>query len=234
MSIGRFRALPAFAVLALGTAPAVQAQWAVVDVQAISQLVQQAQTLQSQLQTARAQLLQAEQVLQSMSGSRGMQNLLSTQPRNYLPESWEQLSSSWLSGSGALAGPLQSAIAADAILGPDALASLTPADRQRIEAARRWVALHQVIGREALSVTSNRFGSLQGLIGAIGSAVDQKAILDLQARISSELAMLQNEQSKLEVLYRTADAEQSAGQQQDREQVIAGHGRFGSRFQPVP
>ena len=56
----------------------------------------------------------------------------------------------------------------------------------------------QVTSRQALQVSSERFASLQQLIDAIPTATDPKAILDLQARIAAEQAMLQNEQTKLD------------------------------------
>ena len=58
--------------------PASRAQWAVIDVGAITQLVQQVATLERQLQTAEATLTNAQQQFQAIVGTRGMQNLLST------------------------------------------------------------------------------------------------------------------------------------------------------------
>ena len=72
------------------------------------------------------------------------------------------------------------------------------------------------------------------MIDAIGTATDQKGILDLQARIGAEQGMLENEQSKLQLLFQAAAAEQAAALEQEREQVIAGNGNFSSRFRPVP
>jgi len=46
--------------------------------------------------------------------------------------------------------------------------------------------------------------------------------------------MLQNEQIKLQVLYQATQAQESSMRQQAREHVIEEHGRFESRFQPVP
>jgi len=69
------------------------AQWAVVDVGAIAQLVRQVATLQQQLQNAEQQLGQAREQYSSMTGGRGMQNLLTGVNRNYLPVSFEQLGS---------------------------------------------------------------------------------------------------------------------------------------------
>ena len=46
--------------------------------------------------------------------------------------------------------------------------------------------------------------------------------------------MLQNEQTKLQILNQSTEAQESSLDQQAREQVIDGHGRFEARFQPVP
>ena len=48
--------------IALAATPAAWAQWAVVDAPAIVQLIQEVQTTAQQLQTARAQLLQAASI----------------------------------------------------------------------------------------------------------------------------------------------------------------------------
>ena len=49
----------------------------VVDIRAIVQMAQQLQVLQNQLTTARNQLTQAQQQFQSLTGQRGMEQLLS-------------------------------------------------------------------------------------------------------------------------------------------------------------
>src|ERR1700730_17776939 len=83
-----------FLLVLLMGAPSARAQWAVVDVGAITQLLQEVQTMQQQLSAAQNQLLQAQQEFQSITGNRGMQNLLamSLPMRNYLPANWTQLS----------------------------------------------------------------------------------------------------------------------------------------------
>jgi hypothetical protein len=73
--------------------PAARAQWAVIDVGAIAQLIQEVQTMAQQLATARAQLQSAQQTLQAMSGDRGMEKLLAGTQRNYLPTDWTQITS---------------------------------------------------------------------------------------------------------------------------------------------
>lgn len=198
-------------------APAAHAQWAVVDVGAIAQLIQQVQTLRQQLETARNQLTQAQQEFQSMTGNRGMERLLAGTVRNYLPPDWAALER-------ALAEEIEAVINASAVLTPQQMAHLSSAERAQLEAARRSAAMLQVTTREALEATSSRFNSLEQLINAIGSAQDQKAVLDLQARISAEQAMLQNEQTKLVLLFHAAQAEEWARRQRTREHAIASIG----------
>jgi type IV secretion system protein VirB5 len=225
-------------IASIAIAPAARAQWAVIDVGAIAQLIQEVQTMAQQLATARAQLQSAQQTLQAMSGGRGMERLLAGTQRNYLPTSWTQITSvsqgQGAAGYAGLSADVQSAISANAVLSPQQLAALSPADQRQIQAARQWNAVQQAVTHEALANASDRFAAIQSLIAAIPTAVDQKASLDLQARISAELGMLQNEQTKLQVLFQATQAQESALRQQARELVIAGQGSFATRFQPVP
>jgi len=221
------------ALAVLACAPA-QAQLAVVDVHAIAQLVTQVRTLAQQLQTARDHLAQAQAEFQSMTGDRGMERLLAGTVRNYLPADWADLDALLTNAGGAfgeLAATLQQTVAANAVLTPQQLAMLTPGEQQQIASARASTALMQVLTHEALAATSHRFAALQQLIDAIPTATDQKAILDLQARIGAEQGMLQNEQSKLLVLQRSLQAEEAANQLRIRERIVAGHGQFATRFQ---
>lgn len=210
-------------VVAAALAPAAHAM-AVVDVRAIAQLKQQLTTMTRQLSTARDQLSQAQQTFQSMNGGRGMEQLLSGTVRNYLPSDWAQLDSAIRQGVSsyqALASEVQTAINGNAVLDAGQLGALSPAGRSQLEAARRSAAMLQVTSRQALSATSNRFASIQQLIDAIPRARDPKAIMDLQARIAAEQGMLANEQTKLQVLYQAAQAEEWARVQRAREQGIA-------------
>jgi type IV secretion system protein VirB5 len=223
-------------VVSLAGVPAARAQWAVIDAPAIVQLIQEVQTMAQQLATARAQLLQAQQALQTMTGDRGMQLLLSGTVRNYQPTDWAQVTGvvQGSGGFGVLSSDVQNLMTTNAVLSPQRLATLSPSAQQLIQGQRQWSAMQQALAHQALSNASNRFASIQNLISAISTAADQKAILDLQARISAELGMLQNEQTKVQILNQSTQAQVFALRQQAREQVIDGHGRFDTRFQPVP
>ncbi len=231
------RRLLAGLAISLVANPGAHAQWAVIDAPAIIQLVQEVETMQQQLATARSQLQSAQQALQAMTGDRGMARLLSGTTRNYLPANWAQVAGTLTGQGGAYAGlstDVRTAMTVNAVLSPQRLATLSAADQQQIQTQRQWAAMQQALSRAALANASGRFESIQSLVAAISTAGDQKAALDLQARISAELAMLQNEQTKVQVLYQATQAEESAIQQQAREHVLDQHGRFEARFQPVP
>jgi type IV secretion system protein VirB5 len=213
--------------------PAARAQWAVVDVGAINQLITEVQILEDQLTTARDHLAQARTEFDSITGGRGMERLLSGTERNYLPASWADLQGAMQFG-GALGGGIAQSVAENSIVSAEALARLPPDVRKQIDTARRLTALQQNLTRLALVTTSHRFNSLQQLIDAIGGAEDQKAVLDLQARVGSENSMLQNEQSKLVTLFQLVQAEEHANRQQIYERALVGQGQFATRFQPVP
>lgn len=210
--------LSAVAIM-LGVPRGAQAQWAVVDVGAIAQLVQEVETLREQLANAQQQLSQAQQQYQSMTGGRGMQNLLGGINRNYLPANWNQLPT-------ALAVPLRAQVNGNAVLTAAQVAALSPAEQQQLNSARTNAALLEAATQQAYATASGRFASIQQLIAAIPTATDQKGILDLQARIEVEQGMLANESTKLSVLYQAAQAQEWARDQAGREQAIASVGNL--------
>jgi type IV secretion system protein VirB5 len=119
---------------------------------------------------------------------------------------------------------MQTLMQANAVLTPAQVSALSPAEQSQLLAARQSAAMLQTISSEALATTSARFASLQQLINAIPTATDQKGILDLQARIQAEQAMLQNESTKLNTLYQASQAEELIRRQRASEQAIADAG----------
>ena len=219
--------LPLLVLLAVAAPRPAQAQWAVIDVNAIVQLAKEVATLQQQLTTAQAELSEARTTYQAMTGDRGMERLLAGTPRNYLPTDWadlQQVLEGSSSAYGALALNTQGLISANAVLSGQQIAALSPTERAEVLADREHAALLQAVTRNALSTASARFSDLQQLINAIPAATDQKGALDLQARIAAEQAMLENETIKLDVLYQTQAAEREAEDEQIREQAIANIG----------
>jgi len=229
--------ISAFFAVACGAGYPAGAIIPVTDVGAIVQLISQLQVLEQEVETAKRQLEQAQNEYQSITGGRGMEQVLSGVVRNYLPATWGDVQSAVSGvqgGNAAIASAVKSTIAGNAVLSADQLASLSADSRAVLEASRRNAAVRQVLSQQALATASARFADLQQLVSAIGAASDQKAILDLQARIGAEQAMLANDSTKLAMLHQAELAEESANAQREREQIIARHGQFASRFQPLP
>lgn len=213
--------------LAFGSVRPAHAQFAVIDVASLGQLINEVQWLEQQVQTARSQLSQAQSEYAALTGGRGMEQLLSGTVRNYLPTDWTQISQvlNGSSGSyGTLASQLSALVTANAILSSSQVSALTASQQAQLLAARQSPALLQALSRTALSNSSDRFTTLQQLITALSSATDPKGSLDLSARIAAEQAMLQNESTKLQGLYQIAESQEWARRQQLREQAISDQG----------
>lgn len=193
-----------------------RAQFAVIDVGAITQLILEVQQLEQALAVAQATLTQAQQAYAAITGGRGMQALLAGIVRNYLPTNWNQL----LSGAGALGADVAATIERNAILTPDLTGTFSAGEIAALKARRSAVALNEALARQELANVSARFDSIQLLIDAIPTAADEKGIEDLQARIQVEQGMLQNENSKLHVLYEAAQSQAQTAKQRADEQAI--------------
>lgn len=216
-------------VLSLGAARPASAQWAVIDVGAIAQLIEQYLTLQEQLTTMRDHLGQARQQYESLTGDRGMQHLLAGVERNYLPATWEALDDALYGRSGgypAFGRRARGHIEANAVLTPEQLARFSAPDQRHIDELRHSVASRQALSQQTLDTSSDRFASLQALVSAIARADDPKAIMDLQARIQAEQVMLANDQIKGRAISESVEAEQDAERLRRREQAIAGIGSY--------
>jgi type IV secretion system protein VirB5 len=225
-----------FGLLALSL-PVAHAQWAVIDVAALARLTTEVQTLEQSLVTEQQQFSNAQRQLQAMTGSRGMQNLLSGVRRNYLPQNWTELTAAENGAASqypSFTASIQADVAAQDRLAAAEAGQLSPGAQAQLRVDRQTAALLQAVSTDALSNSSGRFADLRQLISAIGGARDQKAILDLTARIAAEQAMLQNEQTKLRVLFASAQAQEWMDRERAREGAIMAQGNFATRFQPTP
>jgi len=208
----------------------------VIDVASLIQLIQQLQYWVQQIQLMKNQVSQLQQSYTAITGPRGMQNLLAGNQRNYLPADWNQMLAVLDNTAPAYSGlsaQAQTVMNANAVLSSRDVRALSPSQQQILAQGRKAAALLQVMSRAAYQNTSQRFAALQQLINAIGAAQDAKAIQDLQGRIAAEQAMLQNEQTKLQVLYQSAQADHLAQQQRVREQSFSGVGSYGAAKHPT-
>lgn len=201
----------------------------VIDVTAVANLIQQVMywqqqisAMQKQFDQLKASKEQLQQTYSSMTGTRGMDQLLpiSNMDRNYLPQNYDdlmRLTNGSSQGYAGLSGQVQSIMDANNILSTTQMDALSPDMRQMVDKGRQASAMLNGLTRNAYQNTSSRFSALQQLIGAIGRTNDPKAIQELQARIQAEQTMLTNEQTKLQSLYQIAQSEDMTRRQQMRE-----------------
>jgi len=229
MNLKRLAVIGLGLCVSIAGGPPAQAQWAVVDVGAITQLIIQVQKLEAQLAVAQSTLSQAQHAYSAITGSRGMQLLLSGVNRNYLPANWTQLMGAQTGSAGlygALGSDVTATISRNILLTPAYTQGFSAAENAQLSARRSSVALQEALTRQELANVSQRFASIQTLISAIPGATDQKGILDLQARIQAEQGMLQNENSKLRVLYEAAQSQAQTERARADEQAIVDIGHL--------
>ena len=81
--------------------------------------------------------------------------------------------------------------------------------------------------QDAMRSASGRLSQITALMSRINSTSDQKAALEIQARIGAENAMLSHELSQIQMLQGMADAEERIARSRDRERQYQMVGRPG-------
>ena len=155
---------------ALGVPTPAHAQFAVIDVASLGQLIQQVSTLEQQVATARSQLSQAQSEYAAITGSRGMHLLLTGVNRNYLPANWGELSQV-MSGASARFRHKESVLdngLQTPSLRQQRLGSASGADLFRPGVGRDVV----VLGDEAQQLVPNAAAGPQGFVTGVPQSPD--------------------------------------------------------------
>ena len=81
--------------------------------------------------------------------------------------------------------------------------------------------------QDAMQAAAGRLTQIQELMDQVNSTSDQKAVLEIQARIGAENAMLGHELSQIQMLQGMADSEERIARSRDRERQYQMLGRTG-------
>ena len=100
---------------------------------------------------------------------------------------------------------------------------------QRIDCQASLAQPYQTKGllQDAMRSASGRLSQINSLMGRVDSTSDQKAALEIQARIAAENAMLSHELSQIQMLQGMADAEERIARSRERERQYEMLGRTG-------
>jgi type IV secretion system protein VirB5 len=209
--------------LAAGFTGSAHAQLAVFDGSNYAKAVEEAQTALSQLQQLKQQVTNGQTLLTSLNQAsrvNGLATLLQQpQLRSFLPniDAFVAAGRGDLTQLGSLTSAAQSIRSQNRLYtaqSGDAVGAEIDAQGDR---TARDLAAGQAIGAAAQA----RLTGLQQLQASLGTAGDARAVLDLQARIQAEQAMIANDQMRLQGLAMTQAAEDRLQQQRDRERMEA-------------
>jgi type IV secretion system protein VirB5 len=208
--------------LSVGCSAGVFAQIPVTDVANIAQsAVDQAANIAQYIQqvaTLKSQLTQQEQQYSALTGSRNLGDIFNDPKyRQYLPADWQKVYDSVKNGGySGLTGTAQSIYSKNHIY--DACQSMQDPDQNAAcQAAAVKPSIDQGNAQDAYQAATDRLDQIDQLTQQINTTQDPKAIAELQGRIATEQAAIQNEQTKLQLYQMVADAQDKIQEQRENE-----------------
>lgn len=198
------------AFAAIGVCSTASAQEAVTNVNDVGTMITKAAwqaaniaKYAEQIDQLKAQLAQAQQQYNSLTGSRGMGSLYNNPSlSSAIPSQWSGLY------SGATSGNLQGlGSQVSKLVGVQQAGK--PTDLQNLTANQgNNSAVDYSVASAAYSASLQRQAQVQNLIGQINTTTDPKSIAELQARLAGEQAAIATEQSKLQTVAMQQQAQQ--------------------------
>jgi type IV secretion system protein VirB5 len=213
----------ATAALLLGLSGTAQAQIVVYDPTSYAKILQQAETALNQLKQLEQQVAQGQQLLTSLNQTSNVNGLATSlsQPslRGFLPNADAYVSAAQgdLTALGALGVKAQSIRSANQLYTPPA-GDQAGAD---LAASGNRAAISLATAESVGEAGATRLTGLQQLQTALDTAPNARAVLDLQARLTAEQAMIANDQMRLQGLTMTQAAQDQMQTQRDRERAAA-------------
>lgn len=188
-----------------------------------------------QITQLKNQLDQMKQQYQALTGSRNLGAILNDAKfKDYLPADWQNVYDSVRTGGySSLSGTAKAIY--DATKKYDACERIKIADEKIACQARAIKAAQdKAFAVDAFDRSKERLTQIEQLMNRINSTDDPKAIAELQGRIASEQAMIQNEATKLQMFQMIAAAEDKINEQQQREiQARTWSARGGVKVAPM-
>jgi type IV secretion system protein VirB5 len=164
------------------------------------------------------QIEQYKQEYDSLTGSRGLGDLLSNLfLRDVVPQDVSSVYSSIKAGGFGMTSAANDIRAATKIFD---CGSLSGGDASRCKASLNKPSQDTAYSENALKLTSQRQDEIQGLQDQINSTDDPKAIAELQARIATEQAQVQNDSVRIIALQLESQNQDRLIEQQGREATM--------------
>ncbi len=171
-----------------------------------------------QIEQLKLQVEQQKQQFEALTGARNLGDIFNDPRfRQYLPADWQKVYDSVKSGGYAgLTGTAKSIFDQNHIY--DACSSIQDNDQKSVcEQQATKPALDQGMATDAYNTATDRLNQIEQLTQQINATQDPKAIAELQGRIATEQAAIQNEQTKLQLYQMVADAQDKIQEQRQNE-----------------
>jgi len=226
--------LTATALLVVTAAAPVRAEMVVTDPGAYAKMLDQIREAQAQLSQLQEQVRQGTEIigqgqrlydsLNQISNVNSIGGLLNTPAvRTLLPAEFsdaQRLMSADINDLGSLTARATAIRDANRIYTPSDASGLTEAEqyyRDALEKSGVRAARDMAVGERVTQTADQRLQGLEQLREALSTAPNARAVLDLQARIDAEAAMIQNDQMRLQGLAMMQAAEERLRRQRDEE-----------------
>ncbi|EKY29714.1 type IV secretion system protein [Brevundimonas diminuta 470-4] len=215
--------LPIAVALTAMTAVPAQAQTLVHDPRSLAQMIQDARTAIEQLDSLKAQVQQGQELFASLNELSNVnaiaERLGLPEIRNPLPDmaTLRSAADGDLSALGELAERADAIRRETRVYTPDAPSAAAEALERAGARTARDLAIGETVDRAA----TDRLEGLEELRRALDTAPNARAVMDLNARLAAEQALIQNEQVRLQGLALTQAAEARLEDQRARERIAA-------------
>ena len=191
-------------------------------IQTIQQVINDITKIDNQVQ----QITQLQNQLASINGTRNLGNVFDNPAlRNYVPASaytyLNAVDASGYAGLGATGKTLR-----DAGMVYNCMDLAGPA-KTSCQATLARPYQQKGLLQDAMQSASGRIAQINALMNQINATSDQKGVLEIQARIGAENALLAHEMSQIEMLRGMADTEERIARSRDRERQYQMLGRTG-------
>jgi len=231
LSVGSVaRSLMLAAGVLAGTSVSANAQGIpVIDATAIAKHIQQISELQKQLEQAKAIYDKASELHDSLNQITNIKDLAgllnNSQFQKYLPQEYSQYADAV---DGLLKGNIDGFAQKYDYYSRDGNSAANSFYYQELQRRKGETYQDMAVGELVYNTASKRMDELNKLKDALGSASTPKEVMDLQARLQAESALLQNEVLRMQGLAMIQEARTRVDEQREDEAVNKMWDDFGS------
>lgn len=198
----------------------------VIDIANLIQTITQVMNDMTEIANQVQQIQQLQAQIESLNGSRMLGNFANSAAlQNYIPaNAYTYLNAVQSGGYNGLSGTARSLRDASMVYNCEGLAEGL---RTRCQAELAQPYQQKGLLQDAMSAASGRLSQIRSLMNQIDATSDQKAVQEIQARITAENALLSHEVSQIQMLSGMADSEERIERSRQRERQLQGLRRTG-------